>query len=44
MKWFDLFYFIMNFFDLVFILSWAASAIAHGGVYTYSISGTLYQG
>jgi cellulase len=34
----------MKFFDVAFILIWAAEAIAHGGIYTYNISGTLFQG
>jgi len=34
----------MKLFDVAFILMWVAGATAHGGVYTYNISGTLYQG
>ncbi|CZR69842.1 uncharacterized protein PAC_19742 [Phialocephala subalpina] len=34
----------MKFLGFALILEWVSRVIAHGGVYTYNISGTLYQG
>jgi lytic cellulose monooxygenase (C1-hydroxylating) len=34
----------MKLFDLVCIVALVGSAVAHGGVYTYEIRGSLYQG